>query len=115
MATHRGKPSPCAQPSRRELRATKLGQLEQRFAVESVATTSATEYSTPWTRPSKNCAFTDFTDFYATYCLSAQIRLFGSPGTGSAKTDHARKSELNESLRAALNVFADPRFLFHGC
>src|ERR1700730_8794209 len=36
------------------------------------------------------------------------------PGTGSAKTDHARKPALNESLRAALNVFADPRFLFHG-
>jgi hypothetical protein len=34
-------------------------------------------------------------------------------GTGSAKTDHARKSALNESLRAAMNVFADPRF--HGC
>ena len=37
---------------------------------------------------------------------------FYPQGTGSAKTDHARKSESIESLRAALNVFADPRF--HG-
>jgi len=34
-------------------------------------------------------------------------------GAGSTKTDHARKSGSIESLRAALNVFADPRF--HGC
>jgi hypothetical protein len=35
-------------------------------------------------------------------------------GTGSTKTDHARKSESIESLRAALNVFADPRFRGYG-
>jgi hypothetical protein len=37
-----------------------------------------------------------------------------TPGTGSAKTDHARKSGSIESLRAALNVFADPRFHGYG-
>jgi hypothetical protein len=34
------------------------------------------------------------------------------PGTGSAKTDHAHNTELNERLRAAFIVFADPRL--HG-
>jgi hypothetical protein len=71
----------------------------------------------------ENRAFTDFTDFYL-YRFHGLLRdllferadtIVRLPGTGSAKTDHARKSELNESLRAALTVFADPRFLFHGC
>jgi hypothetical protein len=38
------------------------------------------------------------------------VTRFYPRGIGSTKTDHARKSESIESWRAALNVFADPRF-----
>jgi hypothetical protein len=41
---------------------------------------------------------------------SKPLTRFYPRGIGSTKTDHARKSESIESWRAALNVFADPRF-----